>query len=46
VIALVEFVAAELAESPSNTSTPTASEGPLPPELQGLGTVPEPVVIP
>ena len=46
VIALVEFVAAELVESPGDISVPTDSEGPLPPELERLGTVPVTVVVP
>ncbi len=46
VIAMVEFVAAELVESPSDMSIPTDSEGPLPPELERLGTVPVTVVVP
>jgi hypothetical protein len=43
---MVEFVAAELVESPSDMSIPTDSEGPLPPELERLGTVPVTVVVP
>jgi hypothetical protein len=45
VIALVEFVAAELVESPSDLAIPTDSEGPLPVEFERLGTVPVPVVV-
>jgi hypothetical protein len=45
VIALVEFVAAELVESPGDISIPTDSEGPLPSEFERLGTVPVPVVV-
>jgi hypothetical protein len=40
VIALVEFVAAELVESPGDLSVPTDSEGPLPVEFERLGTMP------
>jgi hypothetical protein len=46
VIALVEFVAAELVESPADISVPTDSEGPLPAEFERLGTMPVPVVVP
>jgi hypothetical protein len=46
VIALVEFVAAELVESPGDLSLPTDTEGPLPAEFERLGTVPIPVVVP
>jgi hypothetical protein len=46
VVALVEFTAAEFAESPDDSSAPTAHEGPLPPELENLGAVPVPVVLP
>jgi hypothetical protein len=45
VIALVEFVAAELVESPGDLSIPTDREGPLPIEYERLGTVPAPVVV-
>jgi hypothetical protein len=45
VIAMVEFVAAELVESPSDVSVPTDSEGSLPSEFERLGTVPVPVVV-
>jgi hypothetical protein len=45
VIALVEFVAAELVESPGDISIPTDSEGPRPSEFERLGTVPVPVVV-
>ena len=45
VIALVEFVAAELVESPSDISVPTDREGPLPSEFERLGTVPAPVAV-
>ena len=45
VMALVEFVAAELVESPSDLSLPTDSEGPLPAEFERLETEPIPVVV-
>jgi hypothetical protein len=46
VIALVEFVAAELVDSPDENFVPTDSESPLPPELERLGTLPVPIALP
>jgi hypothetical protein len=46
VIAMVEFVAAELVESPREGSMPTGSEESLPSEFERLGTVPVPAVVP
>jgi hypothetical protein len=46
VIALVEFVAAELVDAPADISIPTDSEGPVPSEVERLGTVTVPVVLP
>jgi hypothetical protein len=45
VIALVEFVAAELVESPHDLSVPTDTEGPLPSEFERRETVQAPVVV-
>jgi hypothetical protein len=46
VIALVEFVAAELVDTPDDTSIPTDSESLLPPEFESLGTRPVSVAVP
>jgi hypothetical protein len=44
VIALVEFVAAELVESPDDLSIPSDSDAPLPSDFESLGTTRVPVV--
>jgi hypothetical protein len=45
VIALVEFVAAELVDSPDDLAIPTDREGEIPAEYERLGGVPVPVVV-
>jgi len=45
VIALVEFVAAELVDSPDDIAIPTDREGEIPAEYERLGRVPVPVVV-
>jgi hypothetical protein len=45
VIALVEFVAAELVDSPDDIAIPTDREGEIPAEYERLGTTPVPVIV-
>jgi hypothetical protein len=45
VIALVEFVAAELVDSPDDIAIPTDREGEIPAEYERLGRVPAPVIV-
>jgi hypothetical protein len=46
VVAFVEFVAAELVESPGDVSIPTDGEGPIPSEFERAGPVPVPAFLP
>jgi len=45
VIALVEFVAAELVDSPDDIAIPTDREGDIPAEYERMGRVPAPVIV-